>query len=373
MSWAALARGQSGVIDRRQLYAAGLSEAEVDTLLASGAVETVFRGVFVVRGAPLTYEASLWAAVRGFGGVLGFASAAHLWGVTDQRPARPEVIVARTTHLWRNCGVRTHRIDIPARSITRRNGLPITTLRETVLDHVGRLPRGAATQLADRAVQRGWVQPEDFMNRVRRQPCRTGNRQLRVLAAALGDGAAAQSERLLHRLLRQSGILGWHPNFDVWRHGELVAVIDVALPEKRLAIEIDGFAYHHTPDRFQRDRDAPERPRGARLDRPALHLGRPGRAAGIRARHDPAPTAPPRLDRGSFSRREPGKEPRSGQDGRRASLWGAAWASGLTTTRSMFTWAGRVTTNAMQSATSSALSGSGTPSYTRSAALWSPR
>ncbi len=38
----------------------------------------------------------------------------------------------------------------------------------------------------------------------------------------------------------------------------------------------------------------------------------------------------------------------------------------------MLTWAGRVATQAMASATSSAESGSGTPSYTASAAAWSP-
>ena len=46
---------------------------------------------------------------------------------------------------------------------------------------------------------------------------------------------------------------------------------------------------------------------------------------------------------------------------RGATLCGAAWASGLTTSRSMFTCAGRVTANAMQSAMSSAVSGSSTP------------
>src|SRR5215213_3967236 len=45
----------------------------------------------------------------------------------------------------------------------------------------------------------------------------------------------------------------------------------------------------------------------------------------------------------------------------RATLCCAAWASGRTTIRSMFTWCGRVTAQAMQSAMSSATSGSRTP------------
>lgn len=44
------------------------------------------------------------------------------------------------------------------------------------------------------------------------------------------------------------------PNVDVWIGGELVAVIDVGLPEHRVAIEVDGWAYHSDVERFQRDR-----------------------------------------------------------------------------------------------------------------------
>ena len=52
----------------------------------------------------------------------------------------------------------------------------------------------------------------------------------------------------------------------------------------------------------------------------------------------------------------------AGSGVRRWSLCGAAWATGLTTARSMLTCAGRVATKAITSATSSAVSGSATPS-----------
>jgi very-short-patch-repair endonuclease len=68
------------------------------------------------------------------------------------------------------------------------------------------------------------------------------------------DGAAAHSERVLHRLLRRAGVRGWLPNHEVWSAGELIAVVDVAIPSLRLAIEVDGMAYHVDVDRFRRDR-----------------------------------------------------------------------------------------------------------------------
>jgi very-short-patch-repair endonuclease len=70
----------------------------------------------------------------------------------------------------------------------------------------------------------------------------------------LGDGAAADSERVLHRLLRRAGVRGWIPNHPVWVGGSLLGVIDVAIPARRIAIEVDGMAYHTDVDRFQRDR-----------------------------------------------------------------------------------------------------------------------
>lgn len=77
---------------------------------------------------------------------------------------------------------------------------------------------------------------------------------LRALHTQLGDGAAAASERRLHAILRRAGIRGWIPNHPVWHAGELVAVVDVALPDLRLAVEVDGLAHHTDSARFQRDR-----------------------------------------------------------------------------------------------------------------------
>jgi very-short-patch-repair endonuclease len=253
MSWGMVARAQAGVISRAQLRAAGLDDDRIDTLISSGAIEALWRGVFLVRGAPFTYEVGLWSAVLSFGGVLGFATAAHLWGMVD-RPDIIEVIVPRRLHLWRQSGVRTHRIDLRPWAVTVRHGLPVTTRRETALDHIGRMPSGKAFPFADRALQQGWLLPRDFEDRVRRQPGRIGNTRMRLLATTAGDGAAAHSERVLHGLLRRAGLAGWVPNHDIWLGGELAGVVDVAFTAARLAIEIDGMAWHVGADRFQRDR-----------------------------------------------------------------------------------------------------------------------
>lgn len=88
--------------------------------------------------------------------------------------------------------------------------------------------------------------------RLSEQSGRGGNRQLRLLLPQLTDGAAAESERLAHRLLRAHGISGWVPNLNVVVGGRRFK-LDIAFAQQRLAIEIDGFDYHRR-DRFQQDR-----------------------------------------------------------------------------------------------------------------------
>lgn len=254
MTWSRLARAQCGVITRGQLREHGLTDRRIDELIRADAVEPLWRGVFVVRGAPLTYETRLWSAVLATCGVLGFATAAHLWGIAEFGPDRVDVIVPRARHLWRQPGIRVHRTALRPQSVGRRHGLPITSRVETVLDYLGRLPLGDAGRIADRAKQRGVLSSADVERRLRQQPGRTGNVRLRDLAPLLADGAEAKSERVLHRLLRRAGITGWQANYDVWLDGSLMCVVDLAFPRLRLAIEVDGWAFHHATDRFQRDR-----------------------------------------------------------------------------------------------------------------------
>ncbi|MDT5234709.1 MAG: hypothetical protein QOF47_696, partial [Mycobacterium sp.] len=57
------------------------------------------------------------------------------------------------------------------------------------------------------------------------------------------------AERLLIRLLRASKISGWRANYPVCGY-----VVDVAFPQQKVAIEIDGWAFHHDRAAFQHDR-----------------------------------------------------------------------------------------------------------------------
>jgi very-short-patch-repair endonuclease len=63
------------------------------------------------------------------------------------------------------------------------------------------------------------------------------------------DRSASVAERLLVAMLRESGATGWHCAFPA--AGYLIAV---AFPASRVAIEVDGWAWHMDAERSQADK-----------------------------------------------------------------------------------------------------------------------
>lgn len=59
----------------------------------------------------------------------------------------------------------------------------------------------------------------------------------------------SEAERLLVRLLRAAKVSGWKANFPVCGY-----LVDIAFPIERVAVEVDGWAFHSDQRTFQRDR-----------------------------------------------------------------------------------------------------------------------
>ena len=245
-----------GVISRQQLLGHDLASSSIAQLRSSGQLTTLSAGVYLVRGAPLVHAAQLWAAVLSTDGVLGYASAVSLWDLPVAVAAEPiRVIIGRHDRCraiptW----VRLTRSDLPSCVVVERHGLPVTDRAWTLTDHLSTLDRRAGVELLDRALQRRWLTRRDLDWRLEEFPTRRGNSAIRALRRATADGAAAESERRLHRILQQADISGWTANFAVRAGGELIAVVDIAFPALRLAIEVDGMAHHVDVERFRGDR-----------------------------------------------------------------------------------------------------------------------
>ena len=255
MDWASVAAAQSGVITRAQLLERGIDDGVVTRMASDGRLVRQTPGVFLVRGAPLTDTARLWVATLATEGVLGFATAARSWCVDPAEPTMSvHVVVPHGRRVYPPRWVRLHRVPIAAGHIVVRDGLPMTSRPWTLCDYLPTLTERASVTLLDRALQQRWITPADIDARLRGYPKRRGNTRLRLLLDLTGDGAAARSERDLHALLRRARIEGWRPNYPVRLDAGVIATVDIAFVERRLAIEVDGMAYHIGADRFQGDR-----------------------------------------------------------------------------------------------------------------------
>jgi very-short-patch-repair endonuclease len=103
-------------------------------------------------------------------------------------------------------------------------------------------------------LQQKWVTEFDLSEAVRKERCRNGNVQIRTLLSEIEPGAQAESERLLHRILRRAGIRGWVAQFEIRLPGGL-AYVDVAFPNHKIVIEVDGRRTHDADsDQFESDR-----------------------------------------------------------------------------------------------------------------------
>jgi Uncharacterized protein conserved in bacteria len=164
----------------------------------------------------------------------------------DRAPTRIEITVPRATHLRAQPGVLLRRRDLAFRDLIGIRDLwladkPFAALETAVSLHDG-------STFLDRALQHHTRFPALY-----RAYCanmgRHGSTEAGRLIAAAADRADSAAERLLVTLLRRAGIGGWvlgHP-FGPYR-------IDLAFPEAKVAVEVDGWAWHVDVERFRTDR-----------------------------------------------------------------------------------------------------------------------
>ena len=243
------ARVQHGLVSRGQLTDAGVAERTLGHWLETGRLERVHAGVYRLAGAPITWEQQAMAAVLGSTAVLSHRAAARLWGLADHDEFEITTAGARP----RRGGVVVHRSgDLAERHATRRRGIPVTTPMRTLVD-LGAVDKEGVADALERAVI-ARVCSIVALERVLDDVARKARRGAGVLRKVLDERALGRArpdgllESRMARLLREAGLPEPVFQHHVGRHR-----IDFAYPEVKLAIEVDGFEVHGTPQAFQRD------------------------------------------------------------------------------------------------------------------------
>jgi hypothetical protein len=130
-------------------------------------------------------------------------------------------------------------------------GLPTTNRLRTASDVAHLMPLTEAQPILDRMLVLGQVDLASLTATVEASR-RVGSKQARQLMASAADGAAAESERMVRRLLRDAGLSGWVSNYEVTLGGR-ERKLDLALTRLRIGIEVKGWVFHSLTDRAASD------------------------------------------------------------------------------------------------------------------------
>ena len=243
---------QNGVVSRQQVLATGMTPARLRWKVRTGRWAPVHPGVY--RSVEHPYSnvsrvraAALWAGTNGY--LYGHA-AAWWWGLTHIEPAHVAVVIPRSENRRGQDGITVIRRQLAPADRASYRSAQVTAVALSALAGSVALGRGGAAVL-DRALQTK-ISLADVRAAHYRNLGSHGSKDAGHLLRAAADRSAAGSERLFIKLLHDAGIRGWRVNHQ-WRSSSR-STLDVAFIEERLAIEIDGWAWHHAPDRFQRDR-----------------------------------------------------------------------------------------------------------------------
>ena len=239
---------QNGLITSTQAARHGMSERTLRRHVQTGGWVRTAPRVFLAGGHPLTgtarvRAAGMWAGERG---AISGPAAAFWLGMLDSAPDVVQVTVPRRSGLRAVGGFAVRRRDLSPIDVSRVRGIRVTDRPLTALESAVAVPEGSV--FLDRALQRH-VRFEAIYECYCRNMGAAGFAGISALLVAAADRADSAAERLMIRLLRGAGVTGWrhgHP-FGRWE-------IDFAFPAAKVAVEVDGWAWHMDVERFRADR-----------------------------------------------------------------------------------------------------------------------
>jgi len=249
-----------------------MSGSGVDALLRRGTWQALLPGVYTDAGHEPDAVQRAWAAVlaTGSGTIACARTAARLWSlplIDDNDPAtgaldqvNHDVAVARNVGVLRDPaedGAVVHRRQLALAAgevVQHASGLWVTTPLRTLRDLAAVLPLEPLVCAVDDALHRELVTLEELQELV---AAAKGTRHVRRLTAAVdvADGAAETPVETLVRLILRPHLPGLRCQVPVHdRRGRLIAVLDLADEELKLAVEADGKRGHAGTQMVAKDR-----------------------------------------------------------------------------------------------------------------------
>jgi very-short-patch-repair endonuclease len=252
-------RGHHGVIAFWEALALGASPGMIRQKLNSGEWVRVYRSVYRDAAVPRSGHQDLRAAhlATAGHGVASHVSAGWLWELLRQLPAQPELSIRRGVRDCRLPGVTVHCMtDLDVTETTTRRTIPVTNPLRTLVDLAGTATPQALTAAVDAALATRLVTVAGLSAELERlarrgRPGIDAFRRQLVQRGFVGAPAPSVLESKMCRLLASLNLP--MPSIEFTTDIDGAYRLDFAWPEVWLAIEVDGYLYHFTPEHKERD------------------------------------------------------------------------------------------------------------------------
>ena len=252
-------RAGDGVATRHQLLSA-VPRTYLDFAVRRGELVRLLPCVYTWAGRESAPEIRVRGAIAfaGPGAALSHTSAARRWDfpLSQVVDDRVHILTARSVHHRSAEFVVVHRPrgDVLAEGlVVARRGIPVVTAVHALIQTWSILGRDHRRAVVIDTVRDGHVRPRDVLAATAEWSQLCGRRELRELSHDLQAGAHSELEIYgLHRIFRAPGLPPARHQWELLVNGRR-RVLDVAWPDLKLAVELDGAAYHGSQAARERD------------------------------------------------------------------------------------------------------------------------
>ncbi|MDQ3782028.1 MAG: endonuclease domain-containing protein [Actinomycetota bacterium] len=252
---------------RSQALALGMTDSMLHRRLSGGALTQARPGVYLLPGHAYSSTAHLHAVTSSLTAAVSHEAAAEIHGLPFV--ARGMLVVTvptRTTHSYPDVLVHQS-TDLLVDHTERIAGLRVTTVPRTIFDLASRLRRSRLQMLIEQAIidrRCSWNDLVDIGEQLGRRG-RPGSTSFRLVMEHIGPGLAKAESALEVRaltVLSEAGLPIPQQQYPLpWRDAR-DGRVDLAYPQARVIIELDGRRWHGRTSSLDRDH---KRDRNAQL------------------------------------------------------------------------------------------------------------
>ncbi|QEC46266.1 DUF559 domain-containing protein [Baekduia soli] len=251
-----LAERQHGLVARRQLLALGLGAEAIVHRRRTGRLVAVDRGVYALGHRPSSVHTRWMQIVLVMGPrvVLSHRSAAALWGLRPGGASRVDVTCPSHAGRQARAGVVVHRTrTLAPTEVTASEAIPVTSVARTLVDLAAVVRPHEVRRAVERADEAELFDLRDVRRILDVLRGRPGVATLEAVLADAADHGLAHTRSDLEALFLQLCLDRDIPR-PVVNGRDGAGEVDFRWPDRRVAVELDGYRWHRSRRAFEADR-----------------------------------------------------------------------------------------------------------------------